>query len=155
MLNGISKAQTRLVSLPHLAQVGLLAAQLSIQRKRWGTTDGTTSGQKTEISYTLSDDDQGDQFQVDAYRDRQYGTPFFKLGNGSKTSCPYEGGYQLDQPSLKTVIGTDDTHITVNSTSTSSTAFQLNLCNNSNVERDYFFSLKSTSNSGGAQVACF
>ena len=95
--------------------------------QRWGTTNTTTSGQRTELSYTLSDDDQGDQFSVDVYRDRQYGTPFFKLGAGSKSSCPYEGGYQLDQPNLKAVNATGN-NITVNAPAGSNSAsFDLQL----------------------------
>ena len=53
------------------------------------------SGESSQVlDYTLTDDDGGDIFSVDIVRDPMYGTPVFRLNQGSKTSCPYEGGYR-------------------------------------------------------------
>ena len=48
----------------------------------------------------MLDDDFEDQFIIDVYRDPMFGTPYFKLMPGSKTSCPFEGGQQIDAPKL-------------------------------------------------------
>lgn len=53
------------------------------------TTYGST---KTKtIGYTLADDDLGDNFTVNIYEDRVFGTPVFKLISG-ESSCPWEEG---------------------------------------------------------------
>lgn len=43
----------------------------------------------TEHSFTFSDDDEGDQIQVEVYEDPVYGTPVFKTVSGM-TKCPHE-----------------------------------------------------------------
>ncbi|EAY29522.1 hypothetical protein M23134_00406 [Microscilla marina ATCC 23134] len=52
-----------------------------------------TENKKTGISFTLTDDDQGDQFHVFMRRDPDYDTPIFKTSAG-RSSCPYERGTQ-------------------------------------------------------------
>ena len=63
-----------------------------------GESVGTV--QNEMLKYTLADDDEGDKFVVDIYRDPDYGTHIFKMLNGSKTSCPWEGlpSIRRDQP---------------------------------------------------------
>jgi hypothetical protein len=69
--------------------------------KRYGATK-TQSGEKAKVvSYKLSDDESGDYFRVTVLRDERFGTAIFQVDPTSKTSCPYEGGYQRDQPRLK------------------------------------------------------
>ena len=53
------------------------------------------------ISYTLTDDDQGDNFLVQKFRDATYGTPIFKLAGG-QSSCPHEPPTsQRDNPHIE------------------------------------------------------
>ena len=73
--------------------------EISFTQNDGETTDSSTTDTEV-LRYTLADDDQGDIFHVTAYRDPDYGTPIFTLDNGTKTSCPYEGGIQRDQPRL-------------------------------------------------------
>ena len=81
-------------------------------KKRFGGTTSETNVQSQTISYHLEDDDldpTGDEFHVDVKRDPMFGTPVFILDEGqSKTSCPYEGGFQRDQPNISgSICGPD------------------------------------------------
>ena len=60
-----------------------------------GTTAGTSSsdGSSTGVTFTLADDDQGDQFYVLIRRDEEYNTPIFKT-IGGRSSCPFERNTQ-------------------------------------------------------------
>ncbi len=51
------------------------------------------NGESTGITFTLADDDQGDQFYMLIRRDEEYNTPIFKT-IGGRSSCPYERGTQ-------------------------------------------------------------
>jgi len=63
-----------------------------------GSSSSQTSVQT--FGYSLQDDDEDDRLLVRAKRDRKWGTHIFELENGSRSSCPYEGGAQLNQPEL-------------------------------------------------------
>ena len=77
--------------------------------KRYGATETQSGMDEDVVSYKLNDNTPdgvppgipADVFYMDVLRDGRYGTPIFRLTDGSKTSCPYEGGYQRDQPRLK------------------------------------------------------
>lgn len=123
-----------------------------------GIGSETSSGSTKMISYTLIDDDSGDLFNVDIYRDREYGTPLFKLANGSKTSCPYEGGIKRDQPNLSSdsqcsfqngskELFVDDLDPNL------SAVFDLNICNNSAESRSYILELSNNTNGANVSVA--
>ncbi len=63
------------------------------------TTNSELSSQT--ISYILNDNISGDVLFVNVYEDEVFGTPIFRLiEEDSQTSCPYEGGFQRDQPRL-------------------------------------------------------
>lgn len=119
--------------------------------KRFGNTQTTSTQLSTLIEYTLTDDDSGDLFKVDVVRDPMYGTPVFRMGPGARSSCPYQGGYQRDQPNLKhenqssnlTILGAP-----VNGAAT----FKLDLCNDSDEPRTYNLVLNALSNLNGAIV---
>ncbi|CAL2095803.1 LamG domain-containing protein [Tenacibaculum sp. 190524A02b] len=49
------------------------------------------NGNNRVDSFTLTDDDAGDQFDVSIRRDPQYDTPMF-LTNAGRSSCPFESG---------------------------------------------------------------
>jgi hypothetical protein len=77
--------------------------------KSYGQTSSATNSNSTTISIHMQDDDAdpdqggpqvGDIFNINIYRDPMYGTPIFKLQNGTRTSCPYEGGIQIDKPNV-------------------------------------------------------
>ena len=70
-------------------------------RKSFGQNVANTNNNSTTIAYRLYDDDAGDLFKVKIVRDPDYGTPIFLTSAGTKSSGPYEGGYQRDQPLLK------------------------------------------------------
>ena len=78
--------------------------------KRYGQTTTVDTSFTKMVSFDFIDNTAGDKFNVDVYRDPMFGTPVFKVLNSSKTSCPYEGGYQRDQPRLK-IAGQDESEI--------------------------------------------
>ncbi|WP_188764804.1 immunoglobulin domain-containing protein [Emticicia aquatilis] len=102
--------------------------------KRYGQTNSTTSSNTQIMTMHLEDNDAGDLLNINIYRDPMFGTPLFKLQAGSKTSCPYEGGYQRDQPRLE-IIGSNQNNITIpNVTLGTPASFQVKLCNNNTTE---------------------
>ena len=123
-------------------------------RNEIGVSASSSNTTTNTIGYFLSDDDTGDEFSVDVYHDRVYGTAVFKLQNSSATSCPYEGAYQIDQPDLSFVDGSDTTTIT-GVISGEQGAFQLNVCNNSNRDRTYHLEFLSETNGLGLLIEGF
>ncbi|MEI6408844.1 MAG: T9SS type A sorting domain-containing protein, partial [Bacteroidota bacterium] len=120
---------------------------------RYGKTQTQSVDNTQKVSYNLKDDDTGDLFNMKVVRDPMYGTPVFRLDPGTKTSCPYQGGYQRDQPKLKH-NGTTNDHITLQGNPVGSSAtFKIDLCNDSNEPRIYNLQLNSASNLNGAVVS--
>jgi len=100
------------------------------------------------------DDVRGDIYNVEVVKDPMYGTPVFRLAQGSRTSCPYEGGYQRDQPNITVVGGETPKDISLLDVAVGTVAsFQLNICNDSNEDRDYEARLLGVSNPNGARVS--
>ncbi len=121
--------------------------------KRFGKTQNQTAEGAKVMRYSLSDDDPGDVFNVDVVRDPMYGTPIFRTKAGTKTSCPYQGGFQRDQPKLQH-DGQTGNHITsLGNPVGSSATFKLDLCNQSNEVRTYKLKLNALSNLNGAVVS--
>jgi hypothetical protein len=121
--------------------------------RRYGATQNQTEESSKLVKYTLADDDPGDVFNVDVVRDPMFGTPAFRIKQGTKSSCPYQGGYQRDQPSLKH-DNTADEHITsLGNPVGGSFNFLIDLCNESNETRTYNLKLNAASNSNGAVVS--
>lgn len=114
------------------------------------TTDAQESSRL--VGYTFEDDDPSDLFNVSAFRDPIYGTPIFRNMAGTRTSCPYESGFRIDQPSLQSediracssasvsqqYIQTVNLNDPIN--------IRLDVCNNSDIERDYILELVSNAN---------
>lgn len=115
--------------------------------KSYGQTNTTTSSNTQIMTMHLEDDDAGDLLNINIYRDPMFGTPLFKLQAGSKTSCPYEGGYQRDQPRLE-IVGSSQNSITIpNVTLGTPASFQVKLCNNNTTEaRTYNLGFVSQTN---------
>lgn len=123
--------------------------------KRYGATQNQTVESSKMVEYTLADGELGDIFNVNIVRDPMFGTPIFRIQPGTKSSCPYQGGYQRDQPQVKHLGNTND-HITITGAPLdldSSAVFQIQVCNNnSNEARTYLLGLSDNSNPGGARV---
>ncbi|HLP94969.1 MAG TPA: T9SS type A sorting domain-containing protein [Saprospiraceae bacterium] len=121
--------------------------------QRYGKIENQSQEVTKIVRYTLSDDDGGDFFNVDIFRDPMFGTPVFRTAAGTKSSCPYQTGYQRDQPKLKH-DGAADEHITLLGNPVGSSAtFKLDLCNQSNEARSYNLKLNAQSNLNGAVVS--
>jgi hypothetical protein len=119
----------------------------------YGKTQNQSQETSKVVQYTLADDDAGDVFNMKVVRDPMFGTPVFRLEPTSKSSCPYQGGYQRDQPKLKH-NGTADDHITLPGNPVGSSAtFKVDLCNESNEPRTYNLKLNAQSNLNGAVVS--
>ena len=121
--------------------------------RRYGATQNQTEESSKLVKYTLADDDSGDIFNLDVVRDPMFGTPAFRIKPGTKSSCPYQGGYQRDQPSLKH-DNTADEHISsLGNPVGGSYEFLIDLCNESNETRTYNLKLNAASNLNGAVVS--
>lgn len=120
---------------------------------RYGKTQTQSQEATKLVKYALKDNSTGDKFDLKVVRDPMYGTPVFRLEPTSKTSCPYQGGYQRDQPKLK-IDGTANDFITSQGNPVGSSAtFKLDICNESNEVRTYNLKLNAASNLNGAVVS--
>lgn len=120
--------------------------------KRFGKSQNQSNEQSQLVRYTLADDDQGDQFKVKVVRDPMYGTPIFRPQTGTKSSCPYQGGYQRDQPNLKHDGNPNDSIVSLGNPVGGSATFFIDICNESNEARNYFLKLNANSNPNNAEV---
>ncbi len=109
-------------------------------KKTMGASVANTNNSSTTISYTLQDNDLGDSFRIKVIKDKTYGTPIFLLDEAqSRTSCPYEGGYQRDKPKLE-INGSTSPTVTISNVSLGTSGnFRVKICNNSNEIKDYGF----------------
>ncbi len=138
---------------------GSLGAQIR-SRTTKGSTETSSNVHSTEISYTFNDDDagtgsqDGDVFSVDIYQDLTFGTPIFDLVEfGSATSCPYEGGYLIDNPGISFSNG-DPNELSVSDIPDGETfTFEVDICNESEFDREYFVYVPLESNLNGLQVS--
>lgn len=120
--------------------------------KRFGKSQNQSDEVAQLIRYTLADDDPGDLFKINVVRDPMFGTPIFRTITGTKSSCPYQGGYQRDQPRLRH-DGTTDNHIVSSGNPVGGSAtFYIDICNESNEARNYFLKLNANSNPNNAEV---
>ncbi len=105
-----------------------------------GKTVTVESSSEVTVAYNLQDFNQGDLFKIKVVKDPTYGTPIFLLDSLiSKTSCPYEGGIQRDQPKLE-INGSAASNTTVSNISLGNSGnFKVKVCNNSAEIRDYGF----------------
>ena len=120
--------------------------------KRYGATQNQTAESAKLVRYTLADNDGGDIFNVDVVRDPMFGTPAFRVITGTKSSCPYQGGYQRDQPALKHTGQAGNSIVLLGNPVGSSATFNVDVCNTSNEARSYTLKLNPESNLNGAVV---
>ncbi len=114
--------------------------------KNFGKMGSTSHQQSQTVGYHLYDGDAGDNFNVRIMTDPMYGTSVFKLLDGTKTSCPYEGGIQRDQPKLNIVGIASDTIVFPNVGVGLQGSFDLRICNESAEARQYRLRLKNNGN---------
>ena len=125
-------------------------------KKSYGQTISNTTNTSTTISYSLFDNDPGDAFPLHIVKDPTYGTPIFKIVPNQlyRSSSPYEGGYQRDQPELRfTAAPTSRNYTAPNVAVCQQSIFGINLCNNSNEPRTYNLRFNPLSNANGANIA--
>jgi hypothetical protein len=120
--------------------------------KRYGKTQNQSDETAQLIRYTLADDDTGDVFNLDVVRDPMFGTPVFRTKAGTKSSCPYQGGYQRDQPKLKHDGSTNNTITLLGNPVGGTATFLIDICNESNEPRKYLLKLNANSNPNNAEV---
>jgi hypothetical protein len=132
-------------------------------KKTLGQGVANTTNSTTTIKWRLYDDDitglepplTGERIRVKIVRDPDYGTPIFLLDSaGSRTSAPYEGGYQRDQPFLKFSTVADTSYYTVPNVAVGTTSqFGVRLCNNSDEERPYRLRFDPSTNANNVFVS--
>lgn len=143
-------------SVAEVAGSGLNGGVEYKSAKRWGAIQSGTNQNSQVLGYTLEDGDSDDHFNVEIRRDPVYGTPIFKLKPSTKTSCPYQGGYQLDQPKLKNgdpACNDPSGNINIkNAPLGQAISVPLDICNESNETRTYLVKLKGGSNVKNALI---
>ncbi|MEL7161269.1 MAG: T9SS type A sorting domain-containing protein, partial [Bacteroidota bacterium] len=124
-------------------------------RMERGRTQSSSTENENTVGYYLSDDDVSNIFNMQVGIDPVFGTPIFLLDSlGTQTSCPYEGGYQIDQPELSFSNG-ERTDSLVRVPNEEEAIFRINICNNSRQTRSYNLRLRANSNPNGAEVLAF
>ncbi|WP_162628262.1 immunoglobulin domain-containing protein [Arcticibacterium luteifluviistationis] len=122
--------------------------------KNFGNIQSSSGGQSQNISITLDDNDPLDNFDLKVVKDPVYGTPIFIIKPAlTRSSCPYEEGYAIDQPRLEIVGQTGDTINLNNTTIGTPGTFQVKFCNDSNYDRTYRFGFVSQSNLGDLSLS--
>jgi len=121
--------------------------------RRYGQTQSQSGQDSKVVRYDLRDNDGGDVFNLQVVRDPMFGTPIFRVKEGTRSSCPYQGGYQRDQPRVAfTNQSTDSLELNGVPLGTSA-SFQLNVCNDADEPRGYTLKLNPESNLNGAVVS--
>ncbi|MBP6698276.1 MAG: hypothetical protein KA175_11700, partial [Flavobacteriales bacterium] len=114
-------------------------------RQEYGNSVNASNSGTNTVAYHLEDTGNGDNFDVEIRQDKVFGSNVYRLASTSKTSCPYEGGYQLDQPLL--LVG-GASHMLLNQVLTPTATFPITVTNNSNYQRMYSFFVNGTTNPG-------
>ncbi len=122
----------------------------------YGSGQNSSNAVTNTMAYHLEDDDGSDQFTVNIAKDPVFGTFVFKLEpNSSQSSCPYEGGEQLDKPSLSVGVPGNTTMVVNEAPLGSQVNFPLYVCNNSTEDRTYHLKFSSATNTEGAILTAF
>ena len=122
--------------------------------KSYGQTNSSTSSVTNTMTMHLEDNDGGDLLKINVYRDPMFGTPLFKLQNGSQTSCPFEGGYQREQSKFK-ILGTTKSDTTISNISLGTAGnFKVKVCNDNTTEtRTYSMGFIAQTNASDLQIS--
>ncbi|MBL7791419.1 MAG: PKD domain-containing protein [Saprospiraceae bacterium] len=133
-----------------------LAAELEYE---WGSNIDRTFQTETTTTYTLKDNDPGDQFSVTAVKARDPGhTPYFQLFGG-RSSCPPEPGtiyrdqFDISLIDLETQATFDELTLdNLNPDNFATFWVQLNNGNPFNEQRDFYVYLDGASNTNGGTI---
>jgi hypothetical protein len=107
------------------------------------------------IGFTLADNDIDDHFEVVVKSDKVFGTHVFVLNeNDTQSSCPYEGGYQIDQPYVEFADNSQEATLTDIPNGEDGT-FLANLCNESSYDRTYHLKVDQATNLDGLIIEAF
>lgn len=140
-----------------VAGSGVGAGYYAKARMGLGSTSSNSTDLTQTIGYHIEDDDisqGGDRITTSIRKDKRFGTPVFFLNEtSSRTSCPYEGGYQMDQPEMKGLVnGVATDFIEVQGNPGEVLTIPLQICNNSIYNRSYELRMVRASNVNGAVV---
>lgn len=120
-----------------------------------GKSSSTSNTNTNTIGYSLRDQGTADRLTFGVGSDDAFGTPIFLLDSlASHTSCPYEGGRQMDQPYLEFTNGSTVDSL-VNVPIGSPATFRINACNKSDFPRTYHLRVKRGTNTEGAGILAF
>ncbi|MBL7952391.1 MAG: T9SS type A sorting domain-containing protein [Flavobacteriales bacterium] len=129
--------------------------EISVRRE---VGQGVSGSNESTTTHTMSfgDENSEDHFELAVYKDQAFGAPVFgELGLNSLTSCPYEGGYQLDQPHLSVTDHFQESEVAEEITIGSTHDFQILIHNHSTYEREYLLRVNNASNTNGAVLQAF
>lgn len=129
----------------------------SIKMKNEYGNGETGSNETTNtMAYNLVDGDVFDNFVVEVRKDGVFGSNVFVLDSTqSRTSCRYEGGYQIDQPSLSVGTSGNTSMVVTQAPIGSAVNFPLIVCNNSDITRTYYLRFSAATNAQGAILQAF
>jgi chitodextrinase len=89
-------------------EIGFVSASVEAKEKTTLTVETKNSTENAQansksltIGFSIDDDDDSDLLNVDLFEDSGFGAPVFRLVGNSKTSCPFEGGKQIDKPTIQ------------------------------------------------------
>ncbi|MEL6717332.1 MAG: LamG-like jellyroll fold domain-containing protein, partial [Bacteroidota bacterium] len=144
------EANAGLQGVVNVAGSGFSAGYNFMTKKTFGRTTSNSQSSSTTIAYTLGDDDREDKFNLEkVVADPMFGTPVFILKPTSRTSCPYEGGYQIDQPRIANGDAScSNTSINIANAplGQGGVDIPLDICNDSDFERTYHVTIKDGTN---------
>lgn len=125
-------------------------------RTEYGQGQSQSNTTTNSLGYTFQDDDHDDYFYVQVRKDPYFGTFAFELDSAvSRTSCPYEGGTPLDQPTLSVGSPGQTSMVIENATIGSNVIFPLILCNDGPLDRTYYIKYVNSSNTEGGIFTLF
>ncbi len=103
-----SKSESKEITAKVGVEIGFVSASVEAKDKTTLTVETTNSTENAQgnsktltIGFSIDDDDDSDLLNVDVYEDDGFGAPSFRLVENSKTSCPFEGGKQIDKPTIQ------------------------------------------------------
>jgi chitodextrinase len=105
---GFSQSKSKEITAKVGVEIGFFSAGVEATDKTTLTVETTNSTENAQgnsktltIGFSIDDDDDSDILNVDLLEDSGFGAPVFQLVGNSKTSCPFEGGKQIDKPTIQ------------------------------------------------------
>ena len=125
-------------------------------RSEFGSGSNGSNETTNTMTYHLEDNDNSDNFNVGVRSDAVFGTYAFSLADEvTASSCPYEGGFALDQPELSVGSAGNTTLVREEVPLGTQAVFPVLVCNNSDRERIYFLKFNASTNTEGGILNVF